>query len=499
MANIFESFQKIFTPDLISDLEEPLEKAEPKNTTEFGDVDDVKDVDTISYDNVGNYFIQSFNLKEKLSTVDDILRLYENVSNIGICWDAVTEITNDAIITELFKNNPEIIVNESAAEDIGSELKTIIKEEHNSIINMLNFHEEGTDIFRQWFIHGRLLYQLIMDPEDLTKGAIGLKIMSPFNLKRHFNVKSKKFYYTYEKPQEEPNQFNNSVEIEPAELIPDEIIVFVPSGLYLADKKIPVSFLHTAIKSIQRLEILEDHILIYRLVRAPERRIFYLDPGNLPPKKAEEYLKKVMSMYKQKHIWDERNGVLSSKMKHPSMVEDFFLLRRGGKNTEIQTLPGGQQLDELKDLTYFKQDALRALHVPASRFMTDDRKDVANFKADITREEAKFYSYISFLQGKFSVLFREILHKQLVYKQIVTENEWDKIKRNIAYQYKTNMHHVELQKLERLETKINLFSQSSDLIEKGYVSMTWVRENILGLSEEEVKKIEDDKSSERVF
>ena len=494
MSIFKDVFENIISSNLIDEDYYIDEKTKKEvKTTEFGKDDNIKDVD-VYRDNISGsgYFSEGFNTKDQMRDIDQLMRLYEAVSQLSLPFDSINEINNEAI---LVNDRDRISIDfEDYKKELDDNLKEKISHEFYSLLDVMNFDDEAHDWFRQWFIQGRLLVQIVLNEDKPKDGIQKFKIMSPYNLKRYYSKRDEKFYYIYKKD----NVANYSIdEDNSGAKIPDDLILFIPSGLYLSyEKKIPISFLHPAIKAIQRLDILEDHVLIYRISRAPERRVFYIDPGDIPPKKAELYLQKIISKYKQKQMWDTTNGVLTSKAKHPSMVEDFFLLRRNGKNTEIDTLPSGGALSDIEDLHYFKRDAVRSLRVPFSRLNYEDRQNNVTYNADITREEVQFSNYIKLLTGKFSVLFKKALKKQLVLKGIISEEDWSMVSRKLIFNFKRNSQYNDLLELQNLETRLSLLRDANDAKDDGYLSVDYIKKNILGFSEEQIREIEREKQQE---
>jgi len=484
-------FRYFLQPDVVKDIQEPFKEKPAKNTTEFGsETNDVKDVDVSISDSISGYFNTNFKLdRDPLNNVNDLIVRYRKVSELSYVNDAIDEIVCEAIIRETDGSNPVSIDFNDKSDPIKDDIKGKIVEEFANILDLLDFDDQGQDYFRQWYIDGRLLFQIVLkkDEKGIEKGIQKIKLMSPLYLKRFYDEKAQAYFYIYD-----DKQMKNSKNVDVIGLIPDELVVFTPSGKYETEKKVPLSFLHTAVKDIQRLDTLEDHMLIYRISRAPERRVFYVDPGNLPPKKAEEYLQKIISTYRQKKVWDDNEGTLSAKVKHPSMIEDFFLLRRNGKATEIDTLAGGDALSQIEDLHYFNKKAMASLKVPFSRLNNEDRQmGVSPTGNDITREEMKFHRYIMYLRYKFNVAFFELLRKQLLMKGIIEPNEWTSVKRKLVFKYKTDTQFIEAKKLQTMESRMAVLRDAIDY-KDDYFSKKYIQKNILQFTTEEIEEIDNE-------
>jgi hypothetical protein len=490
MNNHMGGFRYFLQPDVVKDIKKPFKEKTSTNTTEFGsETNDIKDVDVSITDSISGYFNTNFKLdRDPLNNVNDLIVRYRKVSELSYVADAIDEIVCEAIIRENDESDIVSIGFNDKADPIADDIQGKIREEFANILDLLDFDDQGQDYFKQWYIDGRCLFQIILkkDEKGIQQGIQKIKLMSPLYLKRFYDEKKRAYFYIYD-----DKKMKNSRNVDVVGLIPDELVVFVPSGKYETEKKVPLSYLHTAIKDVQRLDTLEDHMLIYRISRAPERRVFYVDPGNLPPKKAEEYLQKIISTYRQKKVWDDNEGTLSAKVKHPSMIEDFFLLRRNGKATEIDTLAGGDALSQIEDLYYFNRKAMKSLKVPFSRLNFEDRQlGVSPTGNDITREEMKFDRYIKFLRYKFNVLFFELLKKQLVLKGIIEPNEWASLKRKLVFIYKTDTQFIEAKRLQTIEAQLNVLRDIEDYKDT-YFSKEYIQKNVLQLTKEEIDEMDN--------
>ena len=420
-------------------------------------------------------------------------------------------------------NHPELeaaiddIVNESITHDDSGEVVSInmdklkqpetikkkIAEEFENVLSLLNFNNLADDLFKRWYIDGRIYYQVVVDEKKPKDGIQELRYIDPRKIRkvREINkdkdpktnamiIKSIAEYYVYNDrgttTQTYTAQVNNGVRIAP------DSVINVNSGLMDAKNTFVISYIHKAIKPLNQLRMIEDAVVIYRLSRAPERRVFYIDVGNLPKGKAEQYLRDIMIKYRNKMVYDANTGELRDDRKHMSMLEDFWLPRReGGKGTEITTLPAGQNLGQIEDVDYFRKKLLQSLNVPYSRM---DQTGGGGFAAmgrstEITRDELKFAKFIVRLRNKFSQLFDQALLTQLVLKNICTKEEWEKFKEDVYYDFKKDNNFTELRESELFQNRVQTLTMMEPFVGK-YYSQTWVRKNVLRMSDEELKMMD---------
>jgi hypothetical protein len=427
--------------------------------------------------------------------INDLIKTYRNASQNSFVSDAVDEITETAIwLDDVLTNmNPPVKLSFNDKNDtINTELKDKITAEFSSFVEKINFKNKAHEYFRQWLVDGRLLVQPIFQEGKIEKGIIDIKIMNPLNWKLVYDKTTDKKYWINSKEDKKNNMvqdvFNMGDAIKP---IPEELIIKIESGIKDKDHKLDVSFLHYAIKDINRLVTLEDHFLIYRIVRAPERRVFYIDPGNLPARKSEEYLKNVIKTYSQKKYYNDTDGTLMSKSQHPSILEDFFLLRKNGKGTEISTLPSGGNLQDLDDLLYFQRRASKSLKVPFSRINYEDRQSQSISGSptsdEMTNEENKFYRFVFKLRRLFSKFFTELLKKQLSAKNVLNDKKWQEICKKINIIYNTDTKYLTNKRLEKYEKKMNLMRDALEYIGK-FVTVEQLHKDIWGRTDEEIEE-----------
>ena len=403
---------------------------------------------------------------------------------------AIEDIVNEAIVTTTAEGPVAIIL-----EDINqpATIKNKIREEFYKIVEMLNMNFQGSDIFRKWYVDGRIYYHKIIDTANPKGGIIELRCIDPLKIKKvrevkkdkdkatgESLVKGTKEYYVFQN--QKMNTTNQGLKIT------KDAIAYCTSGLFSSDHKRVVSYLHKSLKTLNQLKMMEDSLVIYRLSRAPERRIFYIDVGNLPKGKAEEYLKNIMSKYRNKLVYNATTGEIKDHAKQMSMLEDFWLPRReGGRGTEITTLPGGENLGQIDDIVYFQKKLYRSLNVPINRLEQEAQFSLGR-ASEITRDELKFQKFIDRLRKRFSMLYMDILKTQLVLKGIVTEEEFHEIETFIRIDFMKDTHFAELKESELLRERLGTLREIDEYTGK-YFSIDWIRRHVLFQSEKEMEEI----------
>jgi hypothetical protein len=419
------------------------------------------------------------------------------------------------------------IVNESIASgDIGAlvslnvddleyetDIKRKILNEFDNVYNLFQFNEYGSDYFRKWYIDGKIYFHIVVDSANPKAGIQDLRYVDPINMKKVREVKKNvdkltgvtldetaEEYYVFSETDIGTNTINtNNADNISGIKVAEEAIIYVTSGIMDSSRSKILSHLHKSVKIINQLRMLEDALVIYRISRAPERRIFYIDVGNLPKGKAEEYVRNMMSQYRNKIVYDAENGEVRDDRRHKSMLEDFFLPRReGGRGTEITTLPGGENLGQIDDILFFQKKLYKSLNVPLSRLESETGFQVGR-ATEINREEVKFHKFISRLRQRFSHIFLTALKTQLILKGIINEEDWPLIAENIFVNYQKDNYFAELKEFEIMRDRFDMMSQVENLVEQGYYSKDWVRKNILGQDDQEIemidKQIADEKES----
>ena len=416
---------------------------------------------------------------------------------------AVDDIVNEAIV---ISDERESIVG-LELKDLGApdSIKEKIYSEWEYLIDLLDFNKKGYEIFRRWYVDGRLYHHMIINEKQPKAGIQELRYIDPRKIrkiretsKRDANtpegrievIKEVKEWFLYnEKLDTRTSDNHEGLKISP------DAISYVNSGLFEHGKNVIISHLHKAIKPINQLRMMEDALVIYRISRAPERRIFYIDVGNLPKAKAEQYLTETMNRYRNKLVYDASTGELKDERKHMSMLEDFWLPRReGGRGTEISTLPGGQNLGELEDVTFFQTKVYKALNVPPSRLESDSGFSLGR-ESEINRDEMKFSKFVSRLRNKFTELFDTMLKSQLVLKGILKSNDWDKFRPQIQYSWAEDSYYREIKKSEMLAGRLNILRDISEYAGR-YFSMDWIRRELLTFTDEEVTNMDKEIAAE---
>jgi hypothetical protein len=364
---------------------------------------------------------------------------------------------------------------------------------------MLNFNEYGHDIFRRWYVDGRIYHHLVVNESQLKAGIQEIRYIDSSKMRKVKQIKKKKDpqtganliekvdeYYIY---QEKPGQQNSGVKMSL------DSVSYVTSGLLDEGRKKVLSYLHKALKPLNQLRMMEDSLVIYRLARAPERRIFYIDVGNLPRGKAEQYMKDIMTRYRNKLVYDSQTGEIKDDRKHQSLLEDFWLPRReGGRGTEISTLPGGDNLGQIDDIVYFQKKLYRALNVPINRLEQEAQFSLGR-STEISRDELKFQKFIDRLRTKFSALFMDILKTQLMLKGIITEEDWNLMKNDIVVDYVRDNHFTELKDLEILREKTQTLDMVHNYVDV-YFSREWIMKNVLHFNDEDIAQMVDQHGDE---
>ena len=441
----------------------------------------------------GGYFGQYMDLGgDKFQSDRDLIMKYRQISQYPEVDMAIEDICNEAITDE----NGIIVRLNLDNLDQKDSVKELIMEEFDRILSLTNFSMTAYDTFRRWYIDGRLFYHCIINDAKPDAGILELRQIDPTKIRKIKEVekvkdpktgadltKEGKEYYLYQ----DDTMSNNS---EGLRINPDAIIQ-VNSGLLNEERNKVVGYLNKALKPINQLSMMEDSLVIYRISRAPERRIFYIDVGNLPKGKAEEYLNSTMNKYRNKVVYDPTTGAIKDEKIHRNVMEDFWLPRReGGRGTEITTLPGGQNLGEIEDIQYFQNKLYRALNIPMSRLSEGDAFSVGR-SSEITRDELKFQKFIDRCRGKFSTLFYEALKRQLILKKIIVPSDWVNIREDIVVEYSRDNYYAELKDGEILKERIEMVQMMDEYIGT-FWSKEWVRRNILKLTDEDIKQIAKD-------
>ncbi len=428
----------------------------------------------------------------------ELITRYREMANHPELEMAIDDIVNEAITHDESGRTVDIVLDNLQQPET---IKKKISDEFENVLKMLNFGNLADDLFKRWYIDGRIYYHVVVDEKKPKEGIQELRYIDPRKIRKVREIKKDRDpktntliiksiaeYYVYndkgQTTQTYTSNVNAGVRIAP------EAIINVNSGLMDAKNTFVISYLHKAIKPLNQLRMIEDAVVIYRISRAPERRIFYIDVGNLPKGKAEQYLRDIMTKYRNKMVYDASTGELRDDRKHMSMLEDFWLPRReGGKGTEITTLPAGQNLGELEDVKYFRSKLLQALNVPISRLEPQQGGMIGIGRtSEVTRDEVKFTKFIVRLRNKFSQIFDNALKIQLVLKGICTLEEWEEFKEDIYYNYKKDNNFTEMRDAEILRERLGVLQTVDPYIGR-YYSMEWVQKNVLQMDKETIAEM----------
>jgi hypothetical protein len=477
------------------------EKEEQKKQSFVAPLED----DGSSYIQAGGYFGQYVDLSgtDGAKNEADLIRRYRDIAQHPECDAAIEDIVNESIVSDYTSAPVEILLDELKQPE---SIKKLIRAEFENIISLLQFNHYGHETFRKWYVDGRLFYHIIIDESNPKKGILELRPIDPTRIRKVKEIDSEKDpktgadiiksideYYLYQ--DSSMSKSNQGLKIS------KDSIQYTTSGLLDSSRKKVLSYLHKAIKPVNQLRMMEDSLVIYRLSRAPERRIFYIDVGNLPKGKSEEYLRGIMNQYRNKLVYDANTGEIKDDRKHMSMLEDFWLPRReGGRGTEISTLPGGENLGQIDDIIYFQKKLYKSLNVPVNRLEQEAQFSLGR-ATEISRDEVKFQKFINRLRKKFSWLFLDLLKTQLLLKGIITEADWREIKENVAVDYIKDSHFAELKDAEILRDRLELLAQLDEYV-GNYFSKEWVRKNILMQNDDEIElmdaQIEDERDSGQI-
>ena len=446
----------------------------------------------------GGFFGQILDTDGRERTELDLIRRYRDISQQPECDSAIEDIINEGIVADERDQSVAIIVDQIPWP---TKIKNKIRDEFDTVLSLLDFDVKGHDIFRRWYIDGRLFYHKVIDKKNPKQGVQELRYIDPRKIRKAKEiirdtkagtsidlVKKVNEYYIYnDKGLQNAvggGGINQGIKIAP------DSITYVPSGIVDQNKGHILSHLHKAIKPVNQLRMIEDALVIYRISRAPERRIFYIDVGNLPKIKAEQYLKDVMNRYRNKLVYDATTGEIRDDRNHMSMLEDFWLPRReGGRGTEITTLPGGSNLGEIDDITYFQRKLYRSLNVPVSRMEAESNFSLGR-STEITRDELKFTKFVQRLRKKFTPLFTDVLKTQLILKGVMNLEDWNDIKEHIQYDFLQDGHFAELKKAELMNDKLEQLGTVESYIGT-FFSKEWVQKNVLNLTESEIEAMQD--------
>ena len=449
--------------------------------------------------NAGGHFGSYLDMEGTAKTEQDLVRRYREIALHPECDMAIEDIVNEAIVANELKDAVRVNVIDLP---YGKEVRKKIEDEFQEVLRLMNFNTKGHDIFRRWYVDGRVYYQKVIDRESPKKGITELKYIDTRKIKKIREVRKKRpdtpnpsslnslavvdeyvEYFLYNERGLSGTTGQSGIKIAP------DTIAFCASGMIDQNKNMVLSYLHKAIKPVNQLRMIEDSAVIYRIARAPERRIFKIDVGNLPKVKAEQYLRDVMARYRNKLVYDANTGEIRDDRNYMSMLEDFWLpSREGGRGTDITTLPGGQNLGEISDIEYFRAKLYRSLNVPTSRLEASQGFNLGR-ASEITRDELKFTKFVQRLRKKFTELFNDILRTQLVLKGIIAEEDWYNIRDTLQYDFLQDGHFAELKHTELMRERLALANEMRDYVGK-FFSVEYVRKNILKQNDREIENMD---------
>ena len=454
---------------------------------------------------VGGYFGAYVDFDGSVKSDIELIYKYREMALHPECESAIADICNESIV---YNDTLDAVKIDVSAVKQNKSIKDKIEDEFHEVLNLLDFTRRGYEVFRKWYVDSRIYYHIIVDEKNKKKGIVELRPIDPVKIRKVRKIKKKPMtantsggqtkntplgvnlvseveeFYIYS----DQDQASSTMTLDGLKISPDAVC-FVHSGLYDSRRKKIVGYLHKAIKALNQLRMIEDAVIIYRLARAPERRIFYVDVGNLPKQKAEEYVRGLMQRYRNKLMYDPNTGEMNDTRKHLSMLEDFWMPRReGGKGTEVSTLQGGQNLGEMEDVKYFQKKLFQSLNVPTSRLEESTGFNIGR-ASEISRDEVKFFKFVERLRMKFSEIFLNLLRVQLILKGIIREDEWADIEPKIAFKFNKDSHFSELKESEVLKDRLQTARDAEDFVGK-YYSRDFVRRHILKQTAEDIEEID---------
>ena len=450
------------------------------------------------------FYSEFLDIEGQTKSESDLIRRYRSTSEHPECDLAIEDIINESINIDEYRQAVSINTDNLP---YSSKIKKRIRDEFSQVLKLLDFTNKAHDVFRRWYIDGRIYFHKIVDEEDPQKGIQELRYIDALKIKRIRKIEKAETkkksptlnviedYYLYNEQGVTNSNAGSSGPVSTGIKITADAIAMCGSGLFDPTKALVLSYLHKAIKPVNQLRMIEDAVVIYRISRAPERRIFYIDVGNLPKVKAEQYLKDVMNRYRNKLVYNASTGEIKDDRQQMSMLEDFWLPRReGGRGTEITTLPGGSNLGEIDDILYFQKKLYRSLNIPISRLETESGFSMGR-GAEITRDEVKFTKFVQKLRKKFNTLFNNILKTQLILKGVVAEDDWLSIKENLSYEYMKDGHYAEMRDMDLLRDRLEVLNTIEPFIGQ-YFSKRYVQKQVFRMSDNEIESMQKEMESE---
>ena len=469
----------------------------------------------IMYGNAGGFFGQTMDTRgDNFANERDLVAKYRNAAMQPEVDAAIQEIVNETIV-----NNDEdlpLTLNLDHVE-LSDEVKEKLHDEFYEILAKLDFRKYGSDIFRRWYIDGKIVYHIVIDLNNPKKGIVDLRPINPTQIRKIKEIEKDKDprtgadfikqtdeYYIYNEDQFQTNSTSSAYgttmggQNATGLKIAKDAIVYVTSGLTDASRSVSLSYLHKALRCVNQLRMMEDALIVYRTVRAPERRVFSIDVGDMPKKQAEEYISNLMSKYKNKITYDPSTGEINSSRHHKHMLEDFWLPKSAsGKGTDVSTLPGGENLGNIADVEYFQQRLYKALNVPIGRLTPSEQTFSIGKNGEVDREEIRFQKFIDKLRIRFGQVFKELLRTQLILKGIMREHEWEDIREDLIIDYNRDNYYSELKDAEILKERINMLKDLG-FNPTEFFSREYIRKHILKQTDEEIDAIKDEMRQEYI-
>ena len=440
------------------------------------------------------FYSEFLDIEGQTKSESDLIRRYRSTSEHPECDLAIEDIINESINIDEYRQ--AVSINTDGL-PYSAKIKRRIRDEFSQVLRLLDFTNKAHDVFRRWYIDGRIYFHKIVDEEDPQKGIQELRYIDALKIKRIRKIEKAETkkksptlkvledFYVYHENGVTSANVGSSGSLGASIKITADAIANCPSGLFDPSKALVLGYLHKAIKPVNQLRMIEDAVVIYRISRAPERRIFYIDVGNLPKVKAEQYLKDVMNRYRNKLVYNASTGEIRDDRQQMSMLEDFWLPRReGGRGTEITTLPGGQNLGEIDDIIYFQRKLYRSLNIPVSRLETESGFSLGR-GAEITRDEVKFTKFVQKLRSKFNGLFNDILKTQLILKGVIAEEDWQGIKENLSYNYIKDGHYAEMRDMDVLRERLDILNSMEPYI-GDWFSKEYVQKHVFRMTQDEM-------------
>ena len=449
----------------------------------------------------GGAYGQYVDMEGGIKSEIELIRRYRETSLVPECDAAIEDIVNECVVSD---TEDRIVSLDLRDVNFSESIKKKIQEEFKHILSLMKFNQNSHEIFRKWYVDGRIYFHKVVDSKQPQKGMVDIRNIDPTKIKKVRNIEKEKDakkgiekvkkveeFYVFSDKGFDKSSVNEGTTLK----IAPEAVSYTTSGMLDYTKNIVIGYLHKALKTANQLSMMEDALVIYRISRAPERRIFYIDVGNLPKVKAEQYLADTMNKYRNKLVYNADTGEIKDDRRHMSMLEDFWLPRReGGRGTEITTLPGGQNLSEIEDIEYFRKKLYRSLNVPISRLEADNGFNMGR-ASEISRDELKFNKFTKRLQMKFARVFTDLLRTQMVLKNIVSGEEFDMMKDFIHYDFATDNHFTELKEQEIIRERLDILSQAESYVGQ-YFSKDYVKKYILHQTEDDIERIQGEIDAE---